>query len=557
MKFGTIPVDGAEGAILAHAAVVPDGVLRKGTRLGPAEIERLRAAGTTEIVAAILEAGDVHEDAAAHRLAAALAGPGIMLERAATGRCNLFADVAGLLKVMPEAVAAVNRVDAGITLATRLPDRGVEAGRMVATVKIIPFSVLEDRLAEAIAAATALGPGLAVRPFRALRVAVVSTLLPQLKATTIAKTLGILAKRLQPAGATIVADRRVPHDAEAVGAALADLASAADLLIVYGASAVVDADDVVPAGIRVAGGAVHHFGMPVDPGNLLLVGEVAGRPVVGAPGCARSPAENGFDFVLERLLAGEPVGREELVGMGVGGLLMDIVTRPAPRGGEASAERPGAPMIGAVVLAAGRSSRMGQGTKMLARLGGVPLVRRAAEAALASRAAHVVVVTGHMGAEVAEALAGLPVTIVENPAYGEGLSASLKVGIAALPAACEAAVVLLGDMPDVSAATVDRLIAAYAPMTGALVAVPVHEGRRGNPVLWSRRFFPALSALEGDVGARHLIAAHGEAVVEVASGPEVLLDLDTPEALAAAGGEPAPVENSGENTGENTGENAG
>jgi molybdenum cofactor cytidylyltransferase len=274
--------------------------------------------------------------------------------------------------------------------------------------------------------------------------------------------------------------------------------------------------------------------MPVDPGNLMLVGRIAGQPVVGAPGCARSPKENGFDWVLMRLLAGLPVTRADITGMGVGGLLMEIVTRPQPR----AEEPPKAPKkqqhVAAVVLAAGRSTRMGAVNKLIAEIGGKPLVRIAAEQALASRASPVIVVTGHERDKVEAALADLPVRVVHNPDYADGLGTSLKTGIAAVPADADGAIICLGDMPQVDARLIDKLLAAFDPEKGALVVVPSIEGRRGNPVVWSRRFFPDLMAVQGDIGARHIIASYVEAVVEVpVAGDAALTDVDTPESLSA------------------------
>jgi molybdenum cofactor cytidylyltransferase len=262
-----------------------------------------------------------------------------------------------------------------------------------------------------------------------------------------------------------------------------------------------------------------------------MIGAVPnGRPVLGAPGCARSPKENGFDWVLMRLLAGLAVPREAITGLGVGGLLMEIVSRPQPR------EEPLHPVrsFAAVVLAAGCSSRMGGPNKLLAEIGGRPLVRIVAEQALASRARPVVAVTGHQRERVEAALTGLAVTCVHNPHYADGLGTSLKSAIAALPADADGAIICLGDMPQVDAALIDRLIGAIDPDKGALVAVPTIDGKRGNPVVWSRRFFPDLMAVEGDVGARHLIGRYAEAVVEVpVSGNAALTDIDTPEALEA------------------------
>src|SRR5262249_48240423 len=229
------------------------------------------------------------------------------------------------------------------------------------------------------------------------------------------------------------------------------------------------------AAVEAIGGKNGHFGMPVDPGHLLLVAEAQGRPVLGAPGCARSPKENGFDWVLMRLLAGLEVSGEDIAGMGVGGLLMEIVTRPQPRElppHVAELARPAGRPVAAGVLAAGRSARMGRPNKLLEKISGKPLVRIAAEQALRSRASPVVVVTGHERTKVETALAGLAVRLVHNPDYAEGLSTSVKAGLAALPAEAEAAIVCLGDMPQVTSALIDRLIAAFDPERSALVAVP-------------------------------------------------------------------------------------
>ena len=192
---------------------------------------------------------------------------------------------------------------------------------------------------------------------------------------------------------------------------------------------------------------------------------------------------------------------------------------------------PGAP-VAAIVLAAGRSTRMGSANKLLCEVAGAPIVRHVAAAALGSRARHVLVVTGHQAEAVRAALAGLTVTFVANPDYASGLMSSLKAGIAALPGGIAGALVALGDMPLLRPADFDRLIEAFLAAGTSNIIVPVHGGRRGNPVLWSRRFFPDLMAIEGDVGARHLIGRYGEAVAEVpVDGKAVLVDIDTPEAL--------------------------
>jgi molybdenum cofactor cytidylyltransferase len=531
MKFGPASPADAIGGVTVHTLRQGSLVLKKGTTVGPAEVAALIRAGVKEVVVVRLEEGDVSEDVAAAGIAQAVAGNGVNVERAFTGRANLFAARAGVLVVDRAAVDRINGVDEAITFATLGAFKPVVEGEMVATVKLIPFGV-EAKLRDA-AVEAAKGGALRIAPYTIKRVGVISTLLPGLAPKVVEKTLRVTAERLAPAGATIIAERRVPHDETALKTAIRELLGlGAELVIVFGASAIADRRDVIPAAISGIGGAIEHFGMPVDPGNLLLIGNAGGVPVLGAPGCARSPVENGFDWVLMRLLAGLKVSRAELTAMGVGGLLMEIVTRPQPRENLGS---DGNRHVTAIILAAGRSTRMGGPNKLLAELGGKPLVRLVTEQALASKAHDVIVVTGHQAELVEKALAGLDVKFVRNPDFAEGLASSVKAGVAAVPDDADGAVICLGDMPMISAQLIDHLIEAFAPDRGNLIAVPVSDGRRGNPVLWSRRFFNELMSLDGDIGARHLIARHGEAVAEVAvEGFGAFLDIDTPQALEAA-----------------------
>jgi molybdenum cofactor cytidylyltransferase len=293
---------------------------------------------------------------------------------------------------------------------------------------------------------------------------------------------------------------------------------------------------VLPTALERAGGKVAVLGMPVDPGNLLMAGTLEGRTVLGLPGCARSPRLNGFDFVLWRVLAGLEVGRAEVAAMGVGGLLTDSPVRPHPRE-SLLVTAPRLPRIGAVILAAGNSSRMRsaeQGiNKLLQPLSGRPMLRHVAEAALASAISDVIVVTGNEKAGVTMALRGLPVTFADNPNYSKGLSTSLISGLNAMPEDCDGAVILLGDMPAVDSHLLDRLIAAFDPSEDRAIIVASHEGRRGNPVLWARRFFPEIRELSGDVGARALFAPYAGLICEIEAGSDApLTDIDTEEALS-------------------------
>ena len=538
MIFATLALAECAGAVLAHSLKTPALRLRKGTELTRDHLDTLAKAGVTELTVARLDEDDVKEDRAAALIAEAVAGPGVQVERAFTGRANIFANKAGLLVVDREEIDRLNRIDPAITLATLEAYAPVEAGRMVATVKIIPYAVAGGLVAKA----SAHGPDglLRLAPYKPMRVALVSTRLPSLKESTIDKTVAVMVERLAPAGARLLADLRIAHEAEALAEALQKAREAgAELIIVFGASANVDRGDVVPDGIEKAGGRVEHFGMPVDPGNLLVLGHLGSIPVIGAPGCARSPAENGFDWVLRRTLAGLPVTAHDLTGLGVGGLLMEIVSRPQPReGGQLEEERgmKKSPRIAVLILAAGRSTRMGGPNKLLATIEGEPLVRIAARHALEAAPASVTVVTGHMQDAVADALCGLDLRLVHNDDHAQGLSTSLRAGIAALPEDTDAVLVMLADMPDITPDIVRRLMSTYDPAHEGLIVVPTAQGKQGNPVLWSNRFFPQLMDIRGDVGARHLIGANPQAVVEVEIGDAARLDLDTPQALAAAGG---------------------
>ena len=336
MKFGPVALREATGGIVAHAVRRDGLVLKKGDVVRPDHLPLLEAAGVSEIVLARLEPGDMGENPAALRLAEAIAGTHVRVEPPFTGRSNLFATCAGVLTFDGAAVDRINGVDETVTVATLPAFRTVVTGEMIATVKIIPFAIPGAVLEKALQGAQDVG--LSVAPFRPLRVGVVSTLLPGLKPTVVAKTLRVLEERLVPAGAKISEELRVPHAEPALMEAIASLAARCDLVIVFGASAITDRRDVIPAALERAGGHIVHFGMPVDPGNLLLVGTIAADqrvvPVIGAPGCARSPKENGFDWVLHRLLAGLPVSADDIKRMGVGGLLMEIVSRGQPRTGE-------------------------------------------------------------------------------------------------------------------------------------------------------------------------------------------------------------------------------
>lgn len=332
MRFGPVATEDAEGTVLAHALRLKSGRLKKGKRLSSTDVAAALDSGVKRLVVARIEAGDIEEDCAAEQLGRALRRDGMRTADPFTGRVNVYAECAGIFTADAELVAQLNRVDPDITFAT-LPDQVfVQAGRMVATVKIISFAVNQEKIKEAVELCKGANH-ISLKRSEPTKVGLIATKLPTLKMSTMDKTATILRERLELAGSSLVAERRVDHTASAVSEALSKMVEQTDLIIVFGASAITDRADVIPSGLRDAGGLVETLGMPVDPGNLLMTGRLDQVPVIGAPGCARSPAENGFDWVLQRMLAGLDVGPDYITGLGVGGLLMEIHERPQPREG--------------------------------------------------------------------------------------------------------------------------------------------------------------------------------------------------------------------------------
>lgn len=534
MKFGPVPVGQAEGAVLAHAAIAGKRRFRKGAVIGPDEIAAFRDAGIETVIVATLAENDLGENEAARRLADAFGGNNINARRPSTGRVNLHAARAGVFTVDSQTIARFNAVDPAITVATLANFTTVAEGQMVATVKIIPFAV-DGALVEKAASIPDSKSTLAVHGFRPHRAGLVQSVLPSVKPKTLDKTRRVTQERLERSGSVLAGEMRVAHNEEEIAKAISSLIGECDAVFIFGASAVCDREDVVPVAIEKAGGRVIHFGMPVDPGNLLVLGEAFGKPVIGAPGCARSSKENGFDWVIDRLFAGLDVSGRDLTAMGVGGLLTEIASRPQPREPENQAARMGA-RVEAVVLAAGRSTRMGGANKLLAKFGDEPLIRKVTQAVQASGAARVVVVTGHQAERIEAAISDLGAAHVHNPDYAEGMATSLVSGIGTLSGDTSGALIMLGDMPGVQADDLDRMIAAFRQHGGAAIVRATHSGKRGNPVIIPRPMFSAVKQLHGDTGARHLIESNEYPVVDVEIGPAASVDIDTPQALEMAGG---------------------
>ena len=327
MKFGPVPVADAAGTILAHSIALPKGRLKKGQLLSVDDLDLLRAAGIGEITVARLVDYDVDENTAAARVARALIAPGsgLSMTPSTTGRVNVIAEGPGLLILDANALHALNAIDPMITLATLRPFQRVAEGDMVATVKIISYGVAEAH----VAAAELQGAGtLALSPPRLKSATLIQTRI-QGSEKLEAKAHNALETRLSRLDVSLTTGQITPHISIELAEALRT--AEGDILFVLTASATSDMADVGPAALVEAGGEITHFGLPVDPGNLLFFGHLNGKPVIGLPGCARSPALNGADWILERIICGHTPTRAEIAEMGVGGLLKESPARPHPR----------------------------------------------------------------------------------------------------------------------------------------------------------------------------------------------------------------------------------
>ena len=326
MQFGPVPVAEALGAVLAHSLQLGDQRLRKGRVLLASDVTAMQTAGVSEVIVARLDTDDLGEDLAAGQIAQALVpdekAAHLRLTDPGTGRVNIYAQVPGVLDLNVPALEAANRVDPMITIATLPPFARTHARGMVATVKIIAYGV--DRTAVAQAATLARG-AMRVRPVTMKTAVLIQTD----TGGGPGKGQDAIAARLDALNISLTATVTVPHKTAPLAQAIAQ--AEADVVLILTASATSDPHDVAPSALRAAGGQVTRFGMPVDPGNLLFLGHRAGRVVIGLPGCARSPALNGADWVLERVACGLEVSDDDIAAMGVGGLLKESPARPHPR----------------------------------------------------------------------------------------------------------------------------------------------------------------------------------------------------------------------------------
>lgn len=524
MKFGLINITDAMGTILAHSMKVGELRLPKGTQIGQAQITALRDAGITQITVAQLDADDIDENSAAEKIGAALLLDGCHVTDPIAGRVNLIADQSGVLVLNSDAINKINSIDEALTIAT-LPDFArVDKGALLATIKVIPYAANSNSINEVISKIEA--NTFHLHPFVSQSVDLILTRTDGFKESLIAKGEKTIADRIAPLGLSLQNCVHVEHETDAVSSAISD--SKAEIILILGASATSDGQDVIPAAIEMAKGKITRFGMPVDPGNLLVIGHHKSAKIVGLPGCARAPALNGADWVLERLAAKISVGNDDIAKMGVGGLLKEIPQRIHPR---SKKQTENGPKIG-LLLAAGSSSRMLGDDKLLREIDGITLLRRSARSMLDANVDQVFVTIRSNSPAHKSELVDLPLKIIEVPDAAAGMSASIRAGVTAVPTNTNLIILGLADMPDITAKHYNLLLSAHDPKQDHLIIRPITPtGKHGNPVLFDARFLESLRTIDGDQGARDILKSVPEYIYNVEMPDEaVTCDLDTPAA---------------------------
>lgn len=327
MKIETRPIEEAIGHLVVHNVADESGkkVIKKGWQLTLELVATLRdlGMGMREIEVAVLDETDVHEDDAAEQIAETLLTPRLEMTRGVGGRVNLHTTERGVVYVDAERLQALNELP-GVTLATVRPYTVVRPAcgeSQVATLKIIPYAIPRETFDRAIELAAERPGILAVRPLPSHRIALLITGEPAAHERVKAQFEPPTRERVERLGSTLPTVETVAQEEDAIAGAVRRLLSEHDALIVAGQTSIMDEDDVTPRALRAAGAEVALHGAPVEPGNLLALAYAPGKPIMCAPGCARSPSHNVVDMVLPRLLVGERLDRNEIAKLGLGGLL--------------------------------------------------------------------------------------------------------------------------------------------------------------------------------------------------------------------------------------------
>ena len=531
MKIEYLDPNKSKGSILAQTYNLSGRTLSKGTHVSEEILELLNRENVKNILCAVPHEDDIHEDSAAEAISKALDENQLYAEEASTGRVNFRTPALSIVRYNRELIKKINLVDESIAFSIVEHNQLLAKNDLIATLKIIPFFV-SKRYIEQVVSLIAKNEIFKVHRLEEKKVELIQTYYDWQKRSIFKATSNVTSSRLDALGCPLQKETLIPHDHKSLCSEIkSSVDSGAQVLLISGASAITDRSDHIPKAILSVGGEIIQYGLAVDPGNLLLIGKIGNTTIIGMPGCARSPKLNGFDWVLQLLMANIPINKEELADMGAGGLLMEIASRPLPRALAKSAKKREKKIMG-IILAAGNSSRMGKDNKLLRNIGGASLVRNTAVEMLKSDLDSCSIVLGYQSDKVAAVIKDLNINLILNPFWEEGQASSLKAALNTLDSSYSDLLVMLGDLPGVKSKHINKIIEEHllANNRKSKITIPSFNGKKGNPVIWGKSFFPDLSNLEGDVGGRTLFDQHPAAInLLVMEDKAVITDTDTPE----------------------------
>ena len=517
MYFGEILIEKSIGNILGHTLNLDGKKLSKGKKITSQDVKALKANGYKSIICAKSNINDIHEDKIAKNIGKLFINNTVISEDPYTGRVNLLASKSGLLNIDEKLIEKFNSTSEDVTIATLKNYSKVNKGDMIATIKIIPFYVSSKVLNKI--KKLLLKKSLLIHTFLRKKVGLILTHSKNENNKLNNISIKRISERLTKLNSSLTKVITCKHESNIIAENIKIFKNQKiNLVLILGASAIVDIRDKIPKAILLSHGKIIRFGMPVDPGNLLLIGKIKNIPIIGLPGCARSPSLNGFDWVLERIIADINLSNKDIYQMGVGGLLKTIKNNKLNNK---------VYKVANIILAAGQSKRMKEINKLLININNKIMIKNIIDNAIKSNATDNIIVLGHENEKV-EKIIGNNIIVSINPNYKKGLSTSLKNGISALPEDCDAAIIILGDMPKISFNLINSLIKKFDPENNINIVTPSYQGKRGNPILIGRKFFPDILNLKGDVGAKSIISNHENELFDIPQkDSSALIDIDT------------------------------
>ena len=531
MKIKNLAPQDSIGVVLAQTYNLPGKIISKGTFVTNEVVGYFKTGNVKTILCAVPEEGDIHEDEAAEAISSAIDKNHIYADKASTGRVNFKSQSLCLVRYDRDFIKELNLVDESIAFSIVEHNQLLAEGDLIATLKIIPF-FMQKKYVDRVIKILAKDELFKIHSLKKKEVILIQTCFEWQKKSIFTATSNVTKARLEALGCSLKKEKLINHDYDTLRAIIrSSVKNEPEILLVSGATAITDRSDYIPKAILSEGGEIIQYGLAVDPGNLLLIGKVGNTTVIGMPGCARSPKLNGFDWVLQLLMADIPINREELADMGAGGLLMEIASRPLPRALAKTVSKREKKVMG-VILAAGNSTRMGNDNKLLKSIGDAPLIRNTAIEMLKSDLDSCSIVLGYQSDKVADVIKDLNVNLILNPLWKEGQASSLRAAINTLDSTYSDLLIMLGDLPGIKSSHINSIIEEHLLTDNrkSKITIPSFKGQKGNPVIWGRSFFHDLSNLEGDVGGRALFSEHPAAInILEMDDPWVVEDADTPE----------------------------